>query len=80
MFSISIPITISITITIIFSISINIIICTRISIILSNSSLLLCCNAVPSITRFGQSIKRIVREVEEQNLVDETRDVLVNRC
>jgi len=29
--------------------------------------------------RFGQSIKRIVREVEEQNTVDETREVLVTR-
>jgi len=32
-----------------------------------------------SLKRFGQSIKRIVKEVEEQNSVDETRDVLVNR-
>eukprot|EP00090_Calanus_glacialis_P007201 TRINITY_DN15664_c0_g1_i1.p1 TRINITY_DN15664_c0_g1~~TRINITY_DN15664_c0_g1_i1.p1 ORF type:complete len:245 (-),score=60.83 TRINITY_DN15664_c0_g1_i1:15-749(-) len=32
-----------------------------------------------SLKRFGQSIKRIVREVEEQNTVDETREVLVTR-
>jgi len=32
-----------------------------------------------SLRRFGQSIKRIVREVEEQNSVDEARDVLVSR-
>lgn len=32
-----------------------------------------------SLRRFGQSIKRIVREVEQQESVDESRDVLVTR-
>jgi len=32
-----------------------------------------------SLRRFGQSIKRIVREVEQQESVDESRDVLVPR-
>lgn len=36
-------------------------------------------SSLRSVVRFGQSIRRVVREVEERGSVDEARDVLVQR-